>query len=125
MAAPIQRLLVFTRDTDFYSEQLLRALQGEGMAVAVVVEPHREAAVRARAPWLTLLAGPALGPRCDRAATRAYAAHIDPFNPDVALCFTSRAFSIGVRARRASAARPPLIGTRGAMGGISALNPLD
>lgn len=125
MELPVQRLLVFTRDTDFYSEQMLRELQRLGVAVAVVVEPHRQAALRERAPDLVQLDGPKLNHRFDRAATLAYAAHIDGFGADMVLCFTSRAFGIGVLARRASARKPPIVGTRGAMGGISSFNPLD
>ncbi len=125
MDLPIQRLLVFTRDTDFYSEQMLRALQDKGMAVAVVVEPGKQAAVKARAPELSLLDGPELRHRFDRNAVRGYAAIIDSFKPDMCLCFTSRAFGLAVLARNASATRPPLVGTRGAMGGLSSFNPLD
>ncbi|MES2974961.1 MAG: glycosyltransferase family 4 protein [Pseudomonadota bacterium] len=125
MDLPIRRLLVFTRDTDFYSEQMLREMQRRGMEVAVVVEPQRQAAVRERAPELALLDGPALRHRFDSTAVRGYAAIIDSFRPDICLCFTSRAFGLAVLARRKSALKPPLIGTRGAMGGISAFNPLD
>jgi len=125
MNPPVRRLLVLTRDTDFYSEQMLREMQRRGMEVAVVVEPQRQAAVRQRAPELALLDGPALRHRFDRAAVRGYAAIIDAFKPDACLCFTSRAFGLAVLARGKSALKPPLVGTRGAMGGISAFNPLD
>jgi glycosyltransferase involved in cell wall biosynthesis len=122
---PIQRLLVFTRDTDFYSEQMLRELQKLGMSVAVVVEPHRQQALRERAADLVQLGGPKLRHRLDGNAIRGYAALIDSFKPDICLCFTSRAFGLAVLARNRSQHRPKLVGTRGAMGGISAFNPLD
>ena len=125
MELPIQRLLVFTRDTDFYSEQMLRELQKLGMAVAVVVEPQRQAALRERAADLVQLDGPRLRHRFDGHAIRGYAALIDSFKPDVCLCFTSRAFGLALLARKRSVIKPPLVGTRGAMGGISAFNPLD
>jgi glycosyltransferase involved in cell wall biosynthesis len=112
------RLLVFTQDLDFYSEQLLTSLTRHGWRVAVVSDPQH----RGIPKWQSQLAATEpveLRGRLDAKAARKYAAEVARYQPDICLCYTSRALSIALQARRMAGFKVPIIGTRGAVGGLS------
>lgn len=112
------KLLVFTKDLDFYSEQLLTGLEARGYQVTVVTDPQLQGIPKWKSQ-LALAEPVVLRRRLDAKAARSYATHIKHYQPDVCICYTSRALSIALQARRVHDIKIPVVGTRGAVGGLS------
>lgn len=119
------RLLIFSTDIDHYGEQLLCGLSDIGYEIFLVLDPHRKSPPDRWNPKLKLAAEVELKGRFDQQATEAYAAQIKRLQPDLCLCYTSRALAIALRARALTGLETPLVGTRGAVGGISSWHPQD
>lgn len=113
------KIIVFTRDLDFYSEQLLIGLQKIGYAVQCVVDPTQRGNVPKWNSQLDVIKQVPLRGRLDRFAAEQYAESIEFNKPDICLCYTSRALSVALKARRIAGLNVPIVGTRGAVGGIS------
>ena len=113
------KILVFTTDLDFYSEQLLSGISRLGHDVACVVDPSQFEKFAKWNSTLSIVAKVSLKGRLDKAASKRYTELIVMYEPDICLCYTSRALSVALKAKRDSRLRVPIIGTRGAIGGIS------
>lgn len=119
------RLLVFSTDIDHYGEQLLCGLCDAGYEIFLVLDPRRKSPPDRWSSNLKLAAEVELKGRFDRHATKAYAAQIKRLRPDLCLCYTSRALAIALRARALTRLEIPMVGTRGAVGGVSSWHPQD
>ena len=119
-SADIQSILVFTQDLDVYSEQLLGELMARGVTVHCVVDPVQKTQFPNWTSALPIAAWINLKGRLDSAAADSYAALISRLKPDVCLCYTSRALSVALKAKRQLRSPVIVVGTRGAVGGISA-----
>lgn len=113
------KILVFTTDLDFYSEQLLSGISQLGHNIACVVDPYQFEKFTKRKSALSIVAQIPLKGRFDKIAAKRYAEVISIYKPDVCLCYTSRVLSVVLKAKRDSKFCVPVIGTRGAVGGIS------
>lgn len=115
----MQKIVVFTKDLDFYSEQLLFGLSQHGYEILCVVDPQQLEKFPKWKSSLRVIAQVPLHGRFDKKAANQYAEIINVHQPDVCLCYTSRALSIALKAKRQAKLTTPIIGTRGAVGGIS------
>ncbi len=113
-------ILVFTRDLDRYSLMMLRELQHMGQKVHVVVEPASTAHSKDWSREIDVVAKVPLKGRFDKSAARRYSDLVAQFSADVCLCYTSRALSVALTAKRQFKFKTPIVGTRGAIGGVSA-----
>jgi glycosyltransferase involved in cell wall biosynthesis len=117
---PVLSVLVFTRDLDRYSVYMLQELQKMGHVVHVVIEPASGVHSRDWSQDVPIVAQVKLNGRFDKAAARRYAENVSRYKADVCLCYTSRALSVALTARRHHKFNVPIVGTRGAIGGVSA-----
>lgn len=115
----MQKIVVFTKDLDFYSEQLLLGLSQHGYEILCVVDPQQLENFPKWKSNLRVIAQVPLRGRFDKKAANQYAEIITTHRPDICLCYTSRALSIALKAKRQSRLTVPIVGTRGAVGGIS------
>lgn len=115
----MQKIVVFTKDLDFYSEQLLFGLSQRGYEILCVVDPQQLEKFPKWKSKLRIIAQVPLHGRFDKKAATQYAEIIITHRPDLCLCYTSRALSIALKAKRQAKLTTPIIGTRGAVGGIS------
>jgi glycosyltransferase involved in cell wall biosynthesis len=115
----MHKILVFTKDLDFYSEQLLLGLSQRGYEILCVVDPQQLEKFPKWKSNLRVIAEVPLHGRFDKKAANQYAEIIKSNRPDICLCYTSRALSIALKAKRQANLATPIIGTRGAVGGIS------
>lgn len=115
----MQKIVVFTKDLDFYSEQLLFSLSQRGYEILCVVDPQQLEKFPKWKSNLRVIAQVSLHGRFDKKAANKYAEIIKNYRPDICLCYTSRALSIALKAKRQAKLKTPIIGTRGAVGGIS------
>ena len=113
-------IVVFTRDLDRYSVNMLQELQRMGHGVHVVVEPPSGVHSRDWSQDVAIVDRVKLKGRFDKAAASRYADIVDRYQADVCLCYTSRALSVALTARRHHKFKTPIVGTRGAIGGVSA-----
>ena len=113
------KILVFTQDLDFYSEKMLSGLSERGYDVACVLDPQQRENFPKWKSGLHVIAQVPLRGRLDTKAAKQYVEIIKKHQPDVCLCYTSRALSIALKARRIAGLKVPIIGTRGAVGGLS------
>lgn len=113
-------VLVFTRDLDRYSLHMLQELERMGHTVHVVVEPPRSSTSRDWGTDISVVEHVKLNGRFDKHAAQRYADQVAKCKPDVCLCYTSRALSVALTARRRFQFKVPIIGSRGAIGGVSA-----
>lgn len=113
-------VLVFTRDLDRYSLMMLRALQEMGQNVHVVVEPATSASSKDWSAEIDVVAKVPLKGRFDKDAAQRYNDLVSQFSADICLCYTSRALSVALSAKRRFHFKAPIVGTRGAIGGVSA-----
>jgi glycosyltransferase involved in cell wall biosynthesis len=113
-------ILVFTRDLDRYSVSMLQELERMGHQVHVVTEPHSGQHSKDWSSDVSIVEHVPLKGRFDKHAAYRYAVNVKKFSADVCLCYTSRALSVALTARRQHAFDAPIIGTRGAIGGVSA-----
>ena len=113
------KILVFTQDLDFYSEKMLSGLSERGYDVACVLDPQQREKFPKWKSGLHVIAQVPLRGRLDTKAAKQYVEIIKKHQPDVCLCYTSRALSIALKARRIAGLKVSIIGTRGAVGGLS------
>lgn len=113
-------VLVFSRDLDRYSLHMLQELERMGHTVHVVLEPLRSATSRDWGTEISVVERVKLSGRFDKHAAQCYAEQVAKYKPDVCLCYTSRALSVALTARRRHHFKVPVIGSRGAIGGVSA-----
>lgn len=113
-------IIVFTRDLDIYSVSMLQALERKGHQIRVIIEPQNNAHAKDWSNAITLLEKIKLKGRFDKVAAKHYAQAVDQYQADVCLCYTSRALSVALTAKRVYKFKAPIIGTRGAIGGVSA-----
>ncbi len=113
-------VLVFSRDLDPYSLRMLHELERMGHTVHVVLEPLRSATSRDWGTEISVVDRVKLNGRFDKHAAQRYAEQVAQCKPDVCLCYTSRALSVALTARRRHHFKVPVIGSRGAIGGVSA-----
>ncbi len=113
-------VLVFTRDLDRYSLMMLRALQQIGHHVHVVVEPASSVNSKDWSTDIDVVAKVPLKGRFDKDAAQRYSDLVTQFSADICLCYTSRALSVALAAKRRFQFKVPIVGTRGAIGGVSA-----
>jgi glycosyltransferase involved in cell wall biosynthesis len=113
-------VLVFSRDLDRYSLHMLQELERMGHTVHVVIEPPSSAKSRDWATEISVVELVKLNGRFDKHAAQRYADNVAQFKPDVCLCYTSRALSVALTARRRFKFKVPVVGSRGAIGGVSA-----
>lgn len=113
-------VLVFSRDLDRYSLHMLQELERIGHTVHVVIEPPRSASSRDWSTDISVVDLVPLNGRFDQHAAQRYADQVAKYKPDVCLCYTSRALSVALTARRRFKFKTPIIGSRGAIGGVSA-----
>lgn len=113
-------VLVFSRDLDRYSLHMLQELERMGHTVHVVLEPLRSATSRDWGTEISVVDRVKLKGRFDKHAAQRYADQVAQCKPDVCLCYTSRALSVALTARRRHHFKVPVIGSRGAIGGVSA-----
>jgi glycosyltransferase involved in cell wall biosynthesis len=113
-------VLVFSRDLDRYSLHMLQELERMGHTVHVVLEPPRSATSRDWSTEISVVEYVQLKGRFDKHAAQRYADQVAKHKPDVCLCYTSRALSVALTARRRFQLQVPVIGSRGAIGGVSA-----
>jgi glycosyltransferase involved in cell wall biosynthesis len=113
-------VLVFTRDLDRYSVYMLQELERMGHRVNVVIEPQSGAHARDWSADIAIVEQVKLNGRFDKQAAQRYAENVKKYAADVCLCYTSRALSVALTARRRHAFNVPIVGTRGAIGGVSA-----
>ena len=116
----LKTLLVFAQGLDSYADQLLIGLTEQGVKVVCVTDPHNREAFAKYQSKLPVFDSVRLNGRLDRAAAQKYSAIIAKVQPDICLCYTSRALSVALKARRVYGLQVPIIGTRGAIGGLSA-----
>lgn len=113
------KIVVFTTDLDFYSEQLLSGLSHHGHEILCVVDPYHFEKFTKRKSSLRVVAQVHLPGRFDKTSAKQYGEVIIMQRPDICLCYTSRALSVALKAKREAKLSVPVIGTRGAVGGIS------
>lgn len=113
------KIVVFTKDLDFYSEQLLSGLSQHGHEILCVVDPQQLEKFPKWKSTLHIIAQVPLRGRLDKKAAKQYAEIIVTHRPDICLCYTSRALSVALKAKREAKLPVPIVGTRGAVGGIS------
>jgi glycosyltransferase involved in cell wall biosynthesis len=113
-------VLVFTRDLDRYSVNMLKELVRLGHQVHVVTEPPSSVHSRDWSAEISIVDQVPLKGRFDKQAAQRYADHVKKYAADVCLCYTSRALSVALTARRHHKFDLPIVGTRGAIGGVSA-----
>jgi len=113
-------IVVFTRDLDRYSVYMLQELQRMGHVVHVVTEPASGVHSRDWSKDVPIVERVKLKGRFDKVAARRYAENVAQYKADVCLCYTSRALSVALTARRHHKFNAPIVGTRGAIGGVSA-----
>lgn len=113
-------ILVFTRDLDRYSVSMLQELGRMGHRVHVVLEPQSGPHARDWSAQVSIVDQVKLNGRFDKHAAQRYADNVQKYAADVCLCYTSRALSVALTARRRHALNVPIVGTRGAIGGVSA-----
>lgn len=113
-------ILVFTRDLDRYSLMMLRELQQMGQTVHVVTEPQTSANAKDWSKEIHVVAQVKLEGRFDKAAAQRYSDLVAHYRADICLCYTSRALSVALTAKRHFKFEAPIVGTRGAIGGVSA-----
>ncbi len=113
------KLLVLSTDLDFFAEQLLCGLHDIGYEVWLALDPRRSSPPKRWSSKLRMASEVQLRGRFDRDASRQYAQLMDSVKPDLCLSFTSRALSVALRARNAANHKTPIVGTRGAIGGVS------
>jgi len=113
-------ILVFTRDLDRYSVNMLKELERSGHQVRVVTEPPSGTHARDWSSAISIVDQVKLNGRFDKAAAQRYAQSVEKYSADVCLCYTSRALSVALTARRRHRFVTPIVGTRGAIGGVSA-----
>ena len=113
-------IIVFTRALDRYSVNMLRELIRMGHQVRVVTEPASSASTRDWSSDVSIVDQVVLQGRFDEKAAQRYADNIKKYAADVCLCYTSRALSVALSARRWHKFNVPIVGTRGAIGGVSA-----
>ena len=113
-------ILVFTRDLDRYSVSMLQELERMGHRVHVLIEPQSGPHARDWSQDISIVEQVKLKGRFDKHAAQRYADNIQKYAADVCLCYTSRALSVALTARRRHGLNVPVVGTRGAIGGVSA-----
>ena len=113
-------ILVFTRALDRYSVNMLRELVQMGHQVHVVTEPPSSKHSRDWSSDISIVDQVPLNGRFDKNAAKRYADNVKKYDADICLCYTSRALSVALTARRLYKFDLPIIGTRGAIGGVSA-----
>lgn len=113
------KIVVFTKDLDFYSEQLLAGLSQKGYEILCVIDPQQLEKFPKWKSSLRIIAQVPLRGRLDKKAAKQYAEIIATHKPDLCLCYTSRALSVTLKAKRDAKLTVPVVGTRGAVGGIS------
>jgi len=113
-------ILVFTRDLDRYSVSMLQELERMGHRVHVLIEPPSGHHSRDWSKDISIVEQVKLNGRFDKHAAQRYADNVQKYAADVCLCYTSRALSVALTARRRHALKVPVVGTRGAIGGVSA-----
>lgn len=113
-------VLVFSRDLDRYSLHMLQELERMGHTVHVVIEPPSSTKSRDWSTDISVVELVKLNGRFDKLAAQRYAENVIKFKPDICLCYTSRALSVALTARRRFKFKVPVIGSRGAIGGVSA-----
>lgn len=116
----INTLLVLSQDYDAYSDQMLALLVEQGVEVFCVTDPQNREKFPKWKSSLPMHAQVELKSRIDNSATNSYTALMAEIKPDACLCYTSRALSIALRARKKLDFYVPIVGTRGAVGGLSA-----
>lgn len=119
------KIIVFTQDLDFYSEQLLNGLTKNGYEVLCVVDPRQRESFPKWESKLNIIELVELCGRLDIKAAKKYSELIKHHRPDICLCYTSRALSVALKAKRYAKLTVPVVGTRGAVGGISCWNLQD
>jgi glycosyltransferase involved in cell wall biosynthesis len=118
--SPKFSVLVFTRDLDRYSVMMLQELQQMGHTVNVVLEPPSKPNARDWSSEVSIVDRVKLQGRFDKVAAKRYADLVAQYKADVCLCYTSRALSVALTAKRHARFKTPIVGTRGAIGGVSA-----
>ena len=113
------KILVFTQALDFYSIQLLDGLAKYGYQILVVQSQQHQNDVPYWNDRLHIIAEINLAGRLDSQAATRYARLMIEHKPDICLCYTSRALSVALKAKRNNSLKLPIIGTRGAVGGLS------
>jgi len=113
-------ILVFTRDLDRYSLMMLRELEQIGHKVHSVLEPASHAHSKDWSTEIDVVAKVPLKGRFDKEAAQHYSDLVSQYSADVCLCYTSRALSVALTAKRRFQFKAPVVGTRGAIGGVSA-----
>lgn len=113
-------ILVFTRDLDRYSLMMLRELQHMGQTVHVVVEPPSSPNAKDWSKEIAVVEQVKLKGRFDKVAAQRYSDLVSRYQADICLCYTSRALSVALSAKRHFKFKAPIVGTRGAIGGVSA-----
>ncbi len=113
-------ILVFSRDLDRYSLHMLQELERMGHRVHVVLEPQSGPHARDWSADISVVELVKLNGRFDKHAAQKYADNVQKYAADVCLCYTSRALSVALTARRRHGLDVPVVGTRGAIGGVSA-----
>ena len=113
-------ILVFTRDLDRYSVSMLQELERMGHRIHVIIEPQSGPHSRDWSQDISIVEQVKLNGRFDPHAAQRYADNIQKYAADVCLCYTSRALSVALTARKRHALNVPVVGTRGAIGGVSA-----
>ncbi len=87
----------------------------------MVIEPQSGEQARDWSSEITIAERVPLKGRFDKNAAKRYYESVKRFAADVCLCYTSRALSVALTARRYHGFDVPVVGTRGAIGGVSAL----
>jgi len=113
-------VVVFSRDLDIYSLSMLQALEKRGHQIRVIIEPQTHAHAKDWSSGITLLEKVKLKGRFDKVAAKHYAQAVEQYQADVCLCYTSRALSVALTAKRVYKFKAPIVGSRGAIGGVSA-----
>ena len=120
MLKKINTLLVLSQGYDAYSDQMLTHIVEQEVKVFCVSDPQNREKFPKWKSSLPIHAQVELNSRFDGSATNRYAVLMAEIKPDICLCYTSRALSIALRARKQLDFRMPIVGTRGAVGGLSA-----
>lgn len=113
-------ILVFARDVDRYSVNMLREIERMGHAVHVVTEPLTHVASKDWSNEVSIVERVRLKGRFDKNAAQRYADNVTKYAADVCMCYTSRALSVALTAKRRHGFTAPIVGSRGAIGGVSA-----
>jgi glycosyltransferase involved in cell wall biosynthesis len=117
---PSLSVLVFTRDLDRYSVNMLQEFERMGHRVHVLIEPQSGPHSRDWSKDISIVEQVKLKGRFDKHAAQRYADNVQKYAADVCLCYTSRALSVALTARKRHVLNVPVVGTRGAIGGVSA-----